>query len=41
MKLLKAKSMDIIANVSLNVYSFALLTNHLCFRHDKTLFIPI
>ena len=40
------KRMDIIANISLNLYSFALLTNHLCFHppgfhRDRTLLFPI
>ena len=24
-----------------NIYSFSISTNHLCFHHDRTLFIPI
>ena len=39
-KLFKVRCMDIIANRSLNLYSWAILSNHLCFQHNRTLFIP-
>ena len=38
-KLFKVKSMDIIANISLNLYSFAISTNHLRFKTEHCLFL--
>ena len=32
------KNMDFIANGSFNLYSFAILTNRLCFHRDRTMF---
>ena len=40
-KLFKVDSMNFIANRSLNLYYWAILSNHLCFHHNRTLFIPI
>ena len=39
--LFKVKNMDIIVTLSLNLYSFVILTNYLCFQHDRRLFIPM
>ena len=40
-KLFKVKSMNFIANRSLNLCYWAILSNHVCFQHNRALFIPV